>query len=473
MTTLRTTLPLLLAATTLHAQGPDFLYTAKVPELARSGSAGTNLRFLNPNEILALEFTTMSCNVLSAEKWAPRTSSNTMAGDENGDGVYWNPAIFGEIDALVTSIGSTPTGITNQRNVFWSPSAAMGTVVSGGAGLRPGDVGRIVRNTTGDGKVQYFIRAEQIQQALGLPITPIVVDVDAIAFSPNHGVFFSLDGNHAVAAACGVTSILDGDVLVIPPSSLTYTADMRIGAVAPGSAHVLYTEAQMNTFTANAAVADRFGGCVTSIVDTEALEIDFAGPTFFIPGCTGTALVVPTLLFTGETLTGGAILTTQGGGQIHVAPCGPLGTPCGAGPTLGLQIGLRPPSAAMGVPSFVNALTHTRHCRFVTEARNHVIASPAPAVIDVACPAPMSWMFFNFAPTGVGAVAPSLPFGFGFLCFPDYYVNTFMNTVPTPGGFGTYTSPVIPWPCKTVWQAVTITSAGGIEISTPTTVDVN
>ena len=38
MNTLRTTLPLLLAATTLHAQGPDFLYTAKVPELARSGS---------------------------------------------------------------------------------------------------------------------------------------------------------------------------------------------------------------------------------------------------------------------------------------------------------------------------------------------------------------------------------------------------------------------------------------------------
>jgi hypothetical protein len=47
-----------------------------------------------------------------------------------------------------------------------------------------------------------------------------------------------------------------------------------------------------------------------------------------------------------------------------------------------------------------------------------------------------------------------------------------MGVVPTLGGFGSYTSPNVPWPCKLIWMGVTFNTAGNIILSTPTTTDV-
>ena len=75
-------------------------------------SGGTVLQTLRPNEICHLEWSAGPCTAASAEKFAPRTCFHVMAGDEDGDGMYWNPAIFGQVDAIL----SVQTGtVSNQR----------------------------------------------------------------------------------------------------------------------------------------------------------------------------------------------------------------------------------------------------------------------------------------------------------------------------------------------------------------------
>jgi hypothetical protein len=468
---MRSILPLLssLACTTLlSAQGFDFLYTTSQNEQTLTGSGGTNLRLIHPNDVVGLP--ALPCPQ-RAEKWSPRQAYLTMAGDENGDASYWNPALFGSIDALLVTAFSSGAAMTNPRTVWFSPSNAMGTAVSGGLGLRPGDIGRIVRTTAGDGRVQYFIRQEMINQALGLPLTT-PIDVDAAAFGPNQGLYLSLDSDITCTPCGGPVLLRDGDVFCIPPGAYTMTAAGTMSGVLANSAVVVYTEAMMDAFVASAAVANNVGMCVPAAIDTESLEIDWANPgTLAIPGCTGTVVFVPNFLFTTESLTGGAILTTAFGGQIHGSTCGLVGTPCGFGPTLGNQIGLLPPSASTGIPSYVNALASTRIFEFAAEAKLPQIPIGGVAQIDFNSPGFMTWVFLTFAPTGPAAVAPSASFLWGFLGFPDYYpVVNFMGTVP--GGFATYTSPAIPWACDLVFQGVTITTAGTIEASTPTMVEV-
>jgi hypothetical protein len=299
-----------LAASAL-AQNPDFLASYSLPEQNVSGSGGTVLAALRPNEVASLAFSTALCPGVSAEKWLPRTCSHTMAGDENADGTYFNPSIFGNVDALLANnVYATPIGIENQRTVFWSVSAPMGNNISA-TPFRAGDVARIVRIGTGDGQVQHFIRQEQINMALGLP-PAFAIDVDAIAFQPNYGVWFSIDVDVPANTACGPMIVRDGDVLCIPPWALSYTSDMRIASVAPNSAVVAYSEAQMDLFTMNAQVTDRFGVCLTNVVDVEALELDLMAPATSVIPCPGFTLPTPALIYTCETGTGASGCSPRG-----------------------------------------------------------------------------------------------------------------------------------------------------------------
>ncbi len=464
LTNLLFALATLSATGSAAAQGLPFLFSTKSTETTLSGSGGTVLQTLRPNEIAMVEFS--PCPVISAEKWSPRTCFHTMAGDENSNGMYWNPTLFGEIDALLEM--PSPIAASNQRDVFWSPAQPMGTGVSA-LPLRPGDVGRIVRTSAGDGQVEYFIRAEQIQQALGMPISPIVVDVDAIAADPSYGVFFSLDGNHPCAGSCGLVFAQDGAVLHIPAAAITWTWDLRVQAVVPGSAVQVYSEFQMDLMVQNAQVTNRNGVCVNAIQDLEALDIDYTGPVIGIPGCTGTPIIVPTLIFSGELLTGASLLTTDLGGSILNRGCGPIGRGCGGGPTFGFEMGLQPPSTTQGVLSYVNALTTSFPHLFVIEPKQHVIPAWTPVVMDLNSPAAPTWLFAKFAPTGINAVAPSLPFPN--VLFPDLYITPVAWFGITGPGFTTLATPPIPGTCKLVFQAATIWNSQ-VVLSTPAMVDV-
>lgn len=454
------------AALAVPAAAQAMLFTVSQPQQTISGSAGTVLQNLAVNEVALVDF--FPCPVTSAEKWGPLTCYQTMAGDTNGDGLFHEPAMFGKIDALMHVY--LPGAIFTPRSVFWSPTIPMGTSVSGAPALRPGDTARLIGGGGIYGQVQRFLSAEQVQSALGMGASaPIVVDVDAITCDPAIGIFFSLDQDHFVNTTCGTTFVRDGDVLMIPPTAVVWTPDLRVLSLVPGCALVAYDEAQMDLFVQNANVADRNGVCVPLITDLEALDIDFLGRQIPLVVCSG-AFWIPSLYFSGETTTGAALLTTENGGQIAQSACGPLATSCGGGATLGIQMGLLPTSGTQGVPSYISALDVVGFSeRFVVEPQQHVIPAGTPAVLDVYTPLPFTLIAVDIVPPSVAPHAPLLPQVF----FPDLYIlnNPPWSTFWIGAGFTTIVTPPIPVPAKLVFQA------GGpvglnIMLSTPATVDV-
>jgi hypothetical protein len=475
MTTLRIALfaNLLLAGSGI-AQSPNLMVSFSQLERTASASGGTILGGLQRNEMAFVNFG--ACSALSAEKWLPRTCSHVMAGDENGDGNYWNPGIFGDIDAVLThrhSMGGVAD--ENQRSVFWSVATPMGGAVSAQP-FRPGDVGRIVSNGFAHGQVQTFMSQEQFNIALGrAPGGPL--DVDAIAWQPNFGVWFSIDNARNCNLLCGPVLVQDGDVICIPPSALSYTSDGRIGAVMPNSAVVVHNEVQMNAFTANATVADNLGGCVAVAGDVEGLEIDLLGPVATFISCAGMPVGVPTLLFTTETGTGASVLTTRSGGQIHNTPCGPAGQTCGFGPTTGSQMGLGLPAGGLGVASHITGLGFAYACTHTLEADMPVMAvsgTGAPAGFsNIHYNSPFVWnvVLIELVPAFVPPAVVGLPFSPR--CFPDLYAPSINSYMVVPGGFGTFPMPALPvgFVGKVLFQSVGLGS-GALEFSTPTVVDV-
>ena len=475
MNTLRiTALASLTLAGSAVAQSPNFLLSFSEIERTASGSGGTILNTLHRNEMAFVNFGT--CTTLSAEKWLPRTCSHVMAGDENADGNYWNPGIFGDIDAVLSHRHSMGSGADeNQRTVFWSVAAPMGGAVSAQP-FRPGDVARIVSNGFVHGHVQSFMNQEQFNIALGRnPGAPL--DVDAIAWQPNYGVWFSIDNSRNCNTLCGPVLVQDGDVICIPPSALTYTGNGRIAAVAPNSAVIVHTEAQMDLFTANANVANNAGGCVAVADDVEGLEIDLLGPVSTMTTCLGSIINVPTLLFTTATGKGASILTTNGLGQIHSTPCGLAGQACGLGPTTGSQVGLGVPVAGGGVASHITGLGFAYACTHTLESDMPVMpvsGTGAPAGfsnIHYNSPFAFNVVLIELVPAFVPPAVVGLPFSPR--CFPDLYTPTVTSYMLVPGGFGTIPMPALPvgFVGKVLFQSVGL-GAGVFEFSTPVVVDV-
>ena len=470
--------PLALCAA-VAAQLPQGLITFSANEQTMSGSGGTVLRNLYPNETSLIEWgNTTSCASLSAEKWGPRTCYDTMAGDENADGTLFNPTLFGSIDALVSTRPLALGSPQNQRTVFWSVSAPMGTNVSAPRPFRPGDVARVIRAGVLDGQVEYLIRREQFNLALGLPLTT-PIDVDAIAFDITFGLFFSLDTDIVCNTACGSMMVHDGAIIAIPLAAMTYTVDGRIATVLPNSAVVVRTGAQVDAMVVNAGVTDRIGICLTSAVDLESLEFDWNSAIIPWFSC-GSAMPVfaPNLIFSVETGTGASLLTTALGGSIWNGACGPMGSSCSSGlPTLGSQAGIQPVTAILGAASYVNAFLLDRTNRYVLEPQQHVmnvwpLGAPAGANnIDVGSPFLFNFIFLEI-------VAPPVPMSFPGLgtMFPDIYVPSILYYMPAiaAGGFGTFPMPAIPpfFAGKVLFQSVALTPTGGIELSTPAVVDV-
>lgn len=159
-----------------------------------------------------------------------------MAGDANADGLIHDAALFGSIDALASTYTTSASSRQNQRMVSWSVSAPMGTAVSLEP-LRPGDVAHIVRAPlSGDGQVERLMREAHFRQARGLPPS-MLIDVDAIAFHVEFGVFFSLDADIVCnTLACGPVLVQDGAVVCILAAALVDTVELRVAGVAPNSA---------------------------------------------------------------------------------------------------------------------------------------------------------------------------------------------------------------------------------------------
>ncbi|MEC7584911.1 MAG: hypothetical protein VYE77_11385 [Planctomycetota bacterium] len=459
--------PLLLSSLAWAQSDILFTMTKKVETIKGSFF----LQQVEPNEIIRLRW---HPGPDKSEKWAPRPMFHAQAGDEDGDDNYWNPALFGQIDALLS-----PTwggGPTNPRDTFFSPSVPMGTSVSLGQGLRPGDVGRIRKLSGLDGKVEYFITAEQIQLSLGIGPAPAFVNVDAIAYEPNIGVMFSLEDDTPTGLPTGPGLVQDGDVLLIPPGALSLSSSGTISAVVPGSAVLAYSEADMDALVANATVSNNVGMCVDKIRDTDALDIDLMlPPASVVPSLFG-LLPVPHVMFAGESLKGGAILDSQFGGQIRGHRGGPLGNHCAIGATMGRHLGLQ--HGFFGVDCSVNALVTAQVCTFVTETPTPQVAvSTAPQIHWHSPVSGMSlqMMLVSFVPSGPGAVPVTAASPWGGDCYPDLYLGGggphVLGSAFGSGEYGTWPLPAIPFAADLLFQMLTL-GGSGVELSTPTIIEV-
>jgi hypothetical protein len=466
------TAPLALAT----AQGPDPLVTFSQAETTMSLSGGTVLQTIRPNEIAQVRYAGQPpCPIFNTcEKWSPLTCLQTMVGDENGDGQYWNPSLFGQIDALCLPTAATSTPSHNPRSVFWSPSATMGNLLTVQP-FRPGDVARIHLS----GNVQHFMRQEHFNKALGLPVnTPI--DVDAIAYKVGLGVYFSIDTATPILAvtACGSVLVQDGDLIAIPQSAISWSSDFRVSNVGASSAGVVRTEAQISAMLAASGIADRFGAPITQAIDLESLDIEQssqASTTTFV--CGSWTVVVPDFLFSTRSMTGCGILSTIGGGTIPWGPCSPMAM-AAPNPSSGVPLGVQPVSWAIGAASYVNALVFATTKRFVLEAQQHQLnyglaGGPGTTVaIGSDFPLVFTWIEFVGAllPAGV-TVAPFVsPNG-----FPEYYFpsNMLWNMQAVTGGFGVFSTPTIPigWSGTMLFQSAAL-NGSNFELSTPAMIDV-
>ena len=458
------------------AQGPDPLVTFSQTETTMSLSGGTVLQTIHPNEIAQVRYAGQPpCPIFNTcEKWSPLTCMQTMAGDEDADGLYWNPALFGEIDALCLPSAAASMPSHNPRSVFWSPSATMGNYNTVQP-FRPGDVARIHVS----GNVQHFLRQEHVNKALGLPLN-YPVDVDAIAYQYGLGVYFSIDVDtpYPVQTACGLVVVQDGDLIAIPHSAIIWSSDRRVSSVLPNSAGVIRNEAQFGAMLAASGIGDRFGNAITQAIDLESLDIDQstqASVTTFTWGSWSVA--VPDFLFSTESMTGCGILTTIGGGTIPWGPCSPMAM-AAPNASSGVPLGVQPVSWAVGAASYVNSLAFATTKRFVLEPQQHHLnyglgGGPGTTVaIGSDFPLVFTWIELVGAPLpGCITVAPFV----SPTCFPDYFFpsNMFWNMQAVSGGFGSFPTPAIPigWSGKLLFQSAAL-NGSTFELSTPAIVDV-
>lgn len=464
------------------AQVPGALLTFSQPENTISTGGGP-LQVLHPNEIVFLPLPSGCPNGPTIGKWSPRTCMHVMAGDENGDGQYWNPSLFGAIDALQVGWGlSSQTSSIGKvaptpRMIYWSPSAAMGTVISGsGQQLRPGDVGRINVN----GSVDILMSQEQFNTALGLPTTT-PIDVDAFAYEPGIGIYFSLDQDLVGNLACtpGLW-VQDGDLVAIPDAVINYVGigDYRIASVPTSSAHVVLTEALLNWHVANSGLTDNTGALVTVAGDLESLEI-YHGPGSVVGAINVCGSVpIPTFWFTTETMTGGSVASTIALGQAAQSACGQLGWQA---PFIqnGSPLGIQQQLANVGPASYVNALALGTTERFVLEPLAHLLnyglGGGNGTTVHVGGE-------FDYVVTWVDIVpstfAPSITVGQNL--FPEWYCLgfTLWDFGVMANGFHFFNTPTIPigWSGKLLFQSLGFDVASTnslLNVSTPCVIDVN
>ena len=488
-TTLLTTLTF---AISLAAQQPScLLFSTSSGERTLSGSNGTSLRELGRR---AIGFVTPVAGGYSAEKFGPALAFQTLVGDEDGDGDTYTDGLMGSIDAITVlpyswnpELGTQPrTRPVSLLECYISPASDIGTNVSGTPGLRKGDCGIITRVGALNGQVRYFIRAEQLIDALGMfdpqtlqPLTPQDIDLDAITVSYDRGIFVSFDRDHSlrlrVNGALANFVLHDGGIACIPAAAWTPNARGEVASVLPHRGLIVFSEANVDAMVNAAAIADGFGGCPGGIEDTEGLAIDPNGGSFNLQWG-NQVLPMPDLLLTGEKLTGAGVISTRVGGAIGVVNGQALGRACGVGPTDGAQMGLRI-SGSVDYLGGLETLAREPAWFALDSATPTGLGGVISVHVGTNLPVAMVFLGYGLSAVPVSMSVSFLPWSPTARCFPELYL-AILGHAPVPialaaGGpttrFGTFTAnaPVIV--PGILFQAVTLT-ANGLELSSPVTI---
>jgi len=404
----------------------ELLFTTLRPEQTRSLAPPISLQQIEPQDVMVVQ---PQIGPHTARKHTPHDCLLTMVGDEDNDGLYWETVLGRKNDALL--LITEAQFPNNQRRLFFSPQVRIGPAVSG-VPIRPGDVARIRPL----GQFSFFLTENQIRLAFGISAA-FPVNVDAVtADLQNKIVYLSLEHNVRVwvmdpSGLPTAVTAKDGAILAIPVQSL-FTEPVT--GVFAYSGYIVATEAEVSAMVGNSQVRDNSGAHPTTIKDLDGLDMDPLGGSFF--SATGQH---PNLLFSGQTLTGGAVLSTgiSGGVQGRIAQINGVAMANQDAPPSGFAVGLRN-SAAIG-PGSLNGLQRLPAvCDFVLETSNPVLTGGQGALkIDISGfdPGRITLMMVGFAPPLPPAAAvPMIPFFNP--CFPErihYVWRHIVQEVPWNG----------------------------------------
>ena len=386
-------------------------YTTLGTESTLSGSSGTALGVVTPEDVAVLR---PGIVTVSAELLANHLNLNTLSGDGDGDAFYHEPIHAGALDAL--TICRSATTAPTMRDIYVSTKIPL--PAAGGGTIDPGDVGGLAIGATANIMLDEFL----IRSALGITPNILFLDVDAYTVDGLGNIFLSFEND--VPIFLGTTMLFDGGVAAIPAAAVTW-AGCNVTGVIPNSGVIAFNENATNSMTANAAVGDNAGNFVQIIGDLDGLEVDPNGGSF-----TSSGYVFPNLIFSGEWLTGGGILSTSFGGSIAMINGSPMAQPF-PGVTDGTQVGLDP----TGVGSLDGIALSQPMCRFIMDSSTPEMLTPGPLNLTAGGADPGGTVFFYatiYGASGPGNFQPSVLAGNP--CFPEWFLwNNYLFSLPADG----------------------------------------
>lgn len=431
---MRTILPLLavaVAAVPAFAQTKSLIFTGRFP--FKSLDAVNERANGNINQLAEFDFSFATPGAGAfARSLQPATAHQAYFGDANADGNFTKffgfKTYFQNIQMGGVFVKHTDKALTTHDKVYFtvrSNAAPLqfeaftnnGTAVHV---LRPGDFVRF----TGNGNLEFFVTADQLDVAAGLPPAgqssikgASAMCQDALGnlfYSPPQGGHW-VNGNGPTAVYCN-----DGSLVTIDAINITYDAQGNVAAIAPNSARVLIEETQggptltplfTRGMVTNSLAFDRTGATPVSPASfgrVSGLDFDPNGGTFAPrwPDSAGNFPPAPNLVFTSDAgAYGGTIFSTAGNGSVAVINgvlCGSLtlGVPAN-GSWLGVQLDVPNSQPSLMGLCIVDQITYEP---LVLDMANFGAVQPSPTQatieIDAHCAATQLLLVLADFPTG-------------------------------------------------------------------------
>jgi hypothetical protein len=194
-----------------------------------------------------------------------------------------------------------------------------------------------------------------------------------------------------------------------------------VQSVIPNSGQIILLESEVDAMVSNSGVRDNGGNPLTAVVDVDGLTLPNAPGYFFSQHTPGQ---IHHLWFSGYSMTGAGILSTEGGGTIPFL--NGVAMASNGSPTTGVQVGLVPPNvrSLAGLALTPDALYH-----FVTDSPtpNPSGAGTIKVQIGGCPPAPNAFLLWNLGQVISGGVDVGIDVGA--LNFREWYPHVVMNLV--------------------------------------------
>ncbi len=450
-TTLATLATLALAAVGAAQTGNNaLLYSTQTTEESNQCATTPALNEVRPNEMEYVEPVAGPPLLYPyrGKAYLPLLGSNTVAGDVDCDAQYYEPTMFGRIDAIVHPKNDFGVNIpSNKTHVFFSPSEAF--VDAGGVLLAPGDIGRLLPDVGGPGSIEHMVFEQDLKLAFGVPAAdPFNVDAAAIVTDPatlEKGLMISLEETTIInVPPYGSTPVEDGAILFVPGAAITWAAAadgaqiIPLGNIAPASGWIAAREVDVDQWVQNSQISNPAGAPRGFIGDVDGLSQD---PIGFGWQSNWSPFFYPHIMFCGDDaadpnpfmgLEGGGVVSTLGNGSIGVINGRPLGEVFPL-PTSGEQVGLVTTPSVGALAGLSVATVRTPH--FSMDTQQGVMLAPGIIDIEIGGADP-----FNPPPIVLWDLGANTPCGFdpGMIPVPNpdfsvlYPVTFFGSTTPVP-----------------------------------------